>query len=113
MSSPVELVNNLQKLVVSAYSGGVTDPFELYKTKHSISDLCLALLRSVQGPEEYTAILAGRVAETSTCILTGIDLRFHSFRIVSGVFGSERHCLFGCSGSHCRIPKWSIEPEGA
>ena len=47
------------ELVVSTYSGNVTDPLQLYKSKHRKSDLCLALLRSNQGPEEYTAILAG------------------------------------------------------
>ena len=57
--SPIELVNDLQKLVVSTYSGNVTDPLQLYKSKHRKSDLCLALLRSNQGPEEYTVILAG------------------------------------------------------
>lgn len=58
--SPIDLANELQKLVASTYSGDVTDPFKLYKAKHSISDLCLSLLRAVQGPEEYTAILAGK-----------------------------------------------------
>jgi len=59
--SPVDIVNDLQELVVSTYSGKVTDPLQLYKSKHRISDLCLALLRSNQGPEEYTAILAGAI----------------------------------------------------
>ena len=59
--SPIDLVNDLQKVVVSTYSGEVADQFKLYKAKHIISDLCLALLRSVQGPEEYTAILAGKI----------------------------------------------------
>ena len=59
--SPVDIVNDLQELVVSTYSGKVTDPLQLYKSKHRISDLCLVLLRSNQGPEEYTAILAGAI----------------------------------------------------
>jgi len=59
--SPTDIVNDLQELVVSTYSGKVTDPLQLYKSKHRISDLCLALLRSNQGPEEYTAILAGGI----------------------------------------------------
>lgn len=60
MSSPIDLVNQLQKLVVSTYTE-VSDPFQLYKAKHSISDLCLALTRAVQGREEYTALLAGTI----------------------------------------------------
>ncbi|KAL9709213.1 hypothetical protein Ac2012v2_007567 [Leucoagaricus gongylophorus] len=63
--SPIELVNDLQKLVVSTYSGNVTDPLQLYKSKHRKSDLCLALLRSNQGPEEYTVILAESCQESS------------------------------------------------
>ncbi|KXN83501.1 (RS)-norcoclaurine 6-O-methyltransferase [Leucoagaricus sp. SymC.cos] len=40
MSSPVELVNKLQKkLVVSSYSGAGADPFQFYKTKSHISYL--------------------------------------------------------------------------
>ena len=61
MSSPIDLVNQLQKLVVSTYTDSVSDPFQLYKAKHSISGLCLALTRAVQGREEYTALLAGAV----------------------------------------------------
>lgn len=59
--SPIDIVNVLQELVVSTHSGEVTDPLQLYKSKQRISDLCLALLRSNQGPEEYTAILAGEI----------------------------------------------------
>jgi len=71
--SPIELVNDLQKLVVATYSGETTDPFKLYKAKHNISDLCLALLRSIQGPEEYTVLLAGKI---KICAVACADSRF-------------------------------------
>ncbi|KAH9487380.1 O-methyltransferase gedA [Psilocybe cubensis] len=76
--SPIDLVNDLQKLVVSTFSGEVTDPFEVYKAKHKISDLCLALLRSVQGPEEYTAILAESCQESSALnVITSLNVADH------------------------------------
>jgi len=60
MSSPIELVNRLQELVSSVYAGDeVLEPLQLYKAKHTISERCMALLRAVLGPAEYTAILAG------------------------------------------------------
>ncbi|KAG5730173.1 O-demethylpuromycin-O-methyltransferase [Termitomyces sp. T112] len=78
MSSPAEIVQTLQTLITSTYSGNVTDPLVLFKAKHTISNLCLSLLQAVQGPEEYTAILAESCQESSALhLITSLGVADH------------------------------------
>ncbi|KNZ78092.1 O-demethylpuromycin-O-methyltransferase [Termitomyces sp. J132] len=85
MSSPVEIVQTLQTLIASTYSGTVTDPLVLFKAKHTISNLCLSLLQVVQGPEEYTAILAESCQESSALhVITSLNVADHIAESPSG-----------------------------
>jgi hypothetical protein len=74
MSSPIELVDKLQKLVLSTYPHQeVSDPYQLYKAKRCISDLCLSCANGsrpsrVYGPigwyEKFLALLSRASAES-------------------------------------------------
>ncbi|KAF8057596.1 S-adenosyl-L-methionine-dependent methyltransferase [Lyophyllum atratum] len=78
MFSPIDLVQKLQGLITSTYSGNISDPLELYKAKHTITNLCLSLLQAVQGPEEYTAILAESCQESSALnVITSLGVADH------------------------------------
>lgn len=61
MSSPVDIVRQLHDLVDKTYTTSVArTPFELYYLKLAISEMCGKLTRAVEGPQTYTAILAGK-----------------------------------------------------
>lgn len=97
------------ELVVSTYSGNVTDPLQLYKSKHRKSDLCLALLRSNQGPEEYTAILAGM--ETVIWIPNHIPVPFRfvmqSLAKSLQLWTSSHLWVLQISSLHLRMAGWA------
>lgn len=64
-NTPIVIASQLLDLVKGVYGDSDASPnpqlspFEVYDSKYRIEDLCGQLLRSVLGPLEYTALLAG------------------------------------------------------
>ncbi|KAJ7583558.1 S-adenosyl-L-methionine-dependent methyltransferase [Mycena floridula] len=72
MSSPIELADDLYRLVLATYQNNDHPAFD---SKKAITALCLSLIRACEGPEQYTAILAESCQETAALnLITSLNI---------------------------------------